>query len=99
MLDVCSPLLQVFHIRESNSGEFNRGGRSFPELDSLVQQPGTELDVEKRLALETVALTTVKDKIIMIPQYRHPTLRAIIDEVKMIPPLPDNKAHLKYAKM
>ena len=99
MLDAYSPLLQIFHTKEGNSGVFNWGGWSFPELDALVQQAGTELDVEKRLALETQALQIVKDEIIMIPLHQQPMAWAITEEVKQMPLFPDNKPRLWFVQM
>ena len=99
MLDAYSPLLQIFHTKEGNSGVFNWGGWSFPELDKLVQQAGSELDVEKRLALETEALKIVKDEIIMIPIHQQPMAWAVTDTVKEMPLFPDNKPRLWFAGM
>ncbi|MEZ5935627.1 MAG: ABC transporter substrate-binding protein [Alphaproteobacteria bacterium] len=99
MLDAYSPLLQIFHSKEGNSGVFNWGDWSFPELDALVQQAGQELDVEKRLSLETEALKIVKDEIIMIPLHQQPMAWAITDEVSEMPLFPDNKPRLWYAQM
>ena len=50
MLDSYSPLLQIFHTKEGNSGVFNWGDWSYPDLDALVQEAGQELDLERRLA-------------------------------------------------
>jgi peptide/nickel transport system substrate-binding protein len=99
MLDAYSPLLQIFHSKEGNSGVFNWGDWSFPELDALVQQAGRELDVDKRLSLETEALKIVKDEIIMIPLHQQPMAWAITEDVTDMPLFPDNKPRLWYAKM
>jgi peptide/nickel transport system substrate-binding protein len=99
MLDAYSPLLQIFHTKEGNSGVFNWGDWSFPELDKLVQQAGSELDVGKRLALETEALKIVKDEIIMIPIHQQPMAWAVTDTVKEMPLFPDNKPRLWFAGM
>ncbi|MFK7860958.1 MAG: ABC transporter substrate-binding protein [Granulosicoccus sp.] len=97
MLDAYSPLLQIFHTKEGNSGVFNWGDWSFPELDALVQAAGKELDLEKRLALETEALQIVKDEIIMIPLHQQPMAWAVTDEVVEMPLFPDNKPRLWFA--
>jgi peptide/nickel transport system substrate-binding protein len=99
MLDAYSPLIQILHTKEGNSGVFNWGGWSYPELDALVQQAGQELDTEKRLALETQALQIAKDEIILIPLHQQPMAWAIGDDVKEMPQFPDNKPRLWYVKM
>lgn len=99
MLDAYSPLLQIFHSKEGNSGVFNWGGWSYPELDALIQQAGKELDVDTRLGLETKALGIVKDEMIMIPLHQQPMAWAVTDEVTEMPLFPDNKPRLWYARM
>ncbi|HBT01713.1 MAG TPA: peptide ABC transporter [Citreicella sp.] len=99
MLDAYSPLLQIFHTKEGNSGVFNWGGWSFPELDALVQAAGSELDVEKRLSLETEALQIVKDQHIMIPLHQQPMAWAVTGEVAEMPLFPDNKPRLWFARV
>ncbi|MCB1493868.1 MAG: ABC transporter substrate-binding protein, partial [Rhodobiaceae bacterium] len=99
MLDAYSPLLQIFHTKEGNSGVFNWGGWSFPELDVLIDQAGSELDTTKRLALETEALGIVKKEDIMLPLHQQPMAWAITSEVTEMPLFPDNKPRLWYAQM
>lgn len=99
MLDAYSPLLQIFHSREGNSGVFNWGDWSFPELDTLVQSAGSELDLDKRLAMETEALQIVKDEIIMIPLHQQPMAWATTEGVAEMPLFPDNKPRLWFASM
>ena len=99
MLDAYSPLLQILHTKEGNSGVFNWGGWSYPELDALVQQAGQELDTEKRLSLETQALKIAKDEIILIPLHQQPMAWAVGTDVKEMPQFPDNKPRLWYTKM
>lgn len=99
MLDAYSPLLQIFHTKEGNSGVFNWGGWSFPELDKLVQEAGQELDLEKRLSLETEALKIVKKENIMIPLHQQPMAWAVTDEVAEMPLFPDNKPRLWFAQI
>lgn len=99
MLDAYSPLLQIFHTKEGNSGVFNWGDWSFPELDALVQAAGKELDLDKRLAMETEALKIVKDQIIMIPLHQQPMAWAVTDDVVEMPLFPDNKPRLWFAKI
>ncbi|KAA2311780.1 ABC transporter substrate-binding protein [Puniceibacterium sp. HSS470] len=99
MLDAYSPLLQIFHTKEGNSGVFNWGGWSFPELDTLIDAAGSELDVEKRLALETEALGIVKDQIIMIPLHQQPMAWAVTGDVTEMRLFPDNKPRLWFAQM
>ncbi|KHQ54656.1 ABC transporter substrate-binding protein [Mameliella alba] len=99
MLDAYSPLLQIFHSKEGNSGVFNWGGWSYPELDALIQQAGMELDLDKRLSLETEALGIVKDEMIMIPLHQQPMAWAVTGEVAEMPLFPDNKPRLWFARV
>lgn len=99
MLDSYSPLLQIFHSKEGNSGVFNWGGWSFPELDALVQEAGQELDVETRLKLQNQALRIVKDEYIMLPLHQQPMAWAVTDSVTEMPLFPDNKPRLWFARM
>src|SRR6056297_1061842 len=99
MLDAYSPLLQIFHSKEGNSGVFNFGGWSYPELDALVQQAGMELDLEKRLSLQTEALKIVKDEHIMVPLHQQPMAWAVTKEVTEMPLFPDNKPRLWFAQV
>ena len=99
MLDAYSPLLQILHTKSGNSGVFNWGDWSYPELDALVQQAGQELDTPKRLALETQALQIAKDEIIMIPLHQQPMSWAVGSSIKEMPQFPDNKPRLWYTKM
>jgi peptide/nickel transport system substrate-binding protein len=99
MLDSYSPLLQIFHTKEGNSGVFNWGDWSYPELDALVQEAGKELDLERRLELQKQALQIVKDEIIMIPIHQQPMAWAITTDVEEMPLFPDNKPRLWFARM
>jgi peptide/nickel transport system substrate-binding protein len=99
MLEAYSPLLQIFHTREGNSGVFNWGDWSFPELDALLLAAGKELDLDKRLAMETEALKIVKDQIITIPLHQQPMAWAVTDDVVEMPLFPDNKLRLWFAKI
>lgn len=99
MLDAYSPLLQIFHTKEGNSGVFNWGGWSFPELDKLIDAAGSELDLDKRLALETEALGIVKKESIMLPLHQQPMAWAVTGEVAEMPMFPDNKPRLWFARM
>jgi len=99
MLDSYSPLLQIFHTKEGNSGVFNWGGWSYPELDAIVQMAGSELDLEKRLAMQNEALRIVKDEYIMLPIHQQPMAWAVTDAVAEMPLFPDNKPRLWFAKM
>ena len=99
MLDAYSPLLQIFHTKEGNSGVFNWGGWSFPELDQMIDAAGSEMDVDTRLALETKALQFVKDQVIMIPLHQQPMAWAVTSDVTDLPLFPDNKPRLWFAQM
>lgn len=99
MLDAYSPLLQIFHTKEGNSGVFNWGDWSFPELDKLVDAAGSELDLDKRIALETEALGIVKKEHIMVPLHQQPMAWAVTDEVSEMPLFPDNKPRLWFAQV
>lgn len=99
MLDSYSPLLQIFHTKEGNSGVFNWGGWSYPELDALVQKAGSELDVTTRLAYQTEALQIVKDEFIMLPLHQQPMAWAVAGNVAEMPLFPDNKPRLWFVQM
>ena len=99
MLDTYSPLLQIFHTQEGNSGVFNWGGWSFPELDKLTDDAGRTLDTDKRLAMETAALKIIKDEAIMLPLHQQPMAWAVTDAVTEMPLFPDAKPRLWYAQM
>ncbi|MGQ7844508.1 ABC transporter substrate-binding protein [Granulosicoccus sp. 3-233] len=99
MLDAYSPLLQIFHSKEGNSGVFNWGDWSYPELDTLVARAGSELDLDTRIALETEALQIVKDEVIMIPLHQQPMAWATSSNVTAMPLFPDNKPRLWFASM
>lgn len=99
MLDAYSPLLQIFHSKQGNSGVFNWGGWSYPELDALVQKAGKELDVDTRLGYETAALRIIKDEHIMIPLHQQPMAWAVTPAVTDMPLFPDNKPRLWFARM
>lgn len=99
MLDAYSPLIQIFHTKEGNSGVFNWGGWSYPELDALVQKAGKELDTETRLGYETQALQIVKDEHIMLPLHQQPMAWAVSTTVAEMPLFPDNKPRLWFAQM
>jgi len=99
MLDSYSPLLQIFHSKEGNSGVFNWGDWSYPELDALVQEAGQELDLERRMELQGDALQIVKDEIIMLPLHQQPMAWAVTEDVAEMPLFPDNKPRLWFARM
>lgn len=67
MLDSYSILLQVFKSKSDTAGVFNWGGWSYPEIDKLITAASTEMDRDKRLAMQSEALKLVKDNLIMIP--------------------------------
>lgn len=91
MLDTYSILLQMIETKSDNAGVFNWGGWSYPEIDKLTIQASTEMDREKRLALETKALGMVKDEIIMLPLHQQPMAWVMTDKIDHIAQLPDNK--------
>ncbi|QDY68957.1 ABC transporter substrate-binding protein [Qingshengfaniella alkalisoli] len=99
MLDSYSPLLQIFHSKDGNAGVFNWGGWSYPELDALIDAAGSELDFDKRMALQTEALQLVKDEIIMIPLHQQPMAWAVTDEVTEMPLFPDAKPRLWFVNV
>lgn len=99
MLDSYSPLLQIFHSKEGNSGVFNWGDWSYPELDTLVQAAGSELDLETRLQLQNDAMRIIKDEHIMIPLHQQPMAWAVTSAVSDMPLFPDNKPRLWFARM
>ncbi|WP_299987210.1 ABC transporter substrate-binding protein [uncultured Ruegeria sp.] len=96
MLDTYSILVQMLHSKEGNSGVFNWGGWSYPEIDRLTQEAGVELDRETRLAKETEALKIAKEEIVMMPLHQQPMAWAISSGFSDFPQFPDNKPRLWY---
>ena len=99
MLDSYSPLLQIIHTKDGNSGVFNWGGWSYPDIDKLIDQAGVELDYDKRMALQTEALEMVDDAVLAIPLHQQPMSWATSGKVAEMPQFPDNKPRLWFVKM
>ncbi len=72
MLDSYSILMQMVQTKTDAAGVFNWGGWSYPEIDNLIVQASTELDREKRLALQTKALELAKEELILFPLHQQP---------------------------
>lgn len=96
MLDTYSILVQMLHSKEGNSGVFNWGDWSYPELDKLTQSAAVELDRETRLDMENQALRIAKDEIIMMPLHQQPMAWAVSEEFSDFPQFPDNKPRMWY---
>ena len=99
MLDSYSILLQTFQTKSENAGVFNWGGWSYPEMDNLIIAASTELDREKRLALQSAALKIVKDESIMLPFHQQPMAWATSDKVESVVQLSDNKGRHWLTRM
>ena len=99
MLDSYSILLQTFQTKSENAGVFNWGGWSYPEMDKLIIAASTELDREKRLALQSAALKIVKDESIMLPFHQQPMAWATSDKVESVVQLSDNKGRHWLTRM
>ncbi len=91
MLDSYSILMQVIQTKSGVAGVFNWGGWSYPELDKLVTTASTEMDREKRLALQTQALEIVKKEIIQLPLHQQPIAWVLTDKVESVVQQADNK--------
>ncbi|MEO6984143.1 MAG: ABC transporter substrate-binding protein [Paralcaligenes sp.] len=98
MLDAYSILIQALHTKNGNDGVFNWGGWSYPALDKLIEQAGTEMNRDKRLALETEALKFSKDEVIFIPLHQQPMAWAVSAKFKDFPQFADNKPRLWFVK-
>ena len=96
MLDTYSILVQMLHSKEGNSGVFNWGDWSYPELDKLTQSAAVELDRDTRLRMETDALKIAKDEIIMMPMHQQPMAWAVSKGFSDFPQFPDNKPRMWY---
>lgn len=96
MLDTYSILVQVLHSKDGNSGVFNWGDWSYPELDKLTQSAAVELDRDTRLQMETDALKIAKDEIIMMPLHQQPMAWAVSKGFSDFPQFPDNKPRMWY---
>ncbi|MDO5632362.1 MAG: ABC transporter substrate-binding protein [Paracoccus sp. (in: a-proteobacteria)] len=91
MLDSYSILVQMIETKSGTAGVFNWGGWSYPEIDALIQQASTEMDRDKRLALQTEALGKVKDELVMLPLHQQPMAWAMSDKIESTVQLADNK--------
>ncbi|APE45586.1 peptide ABC transporter [Sulfitobacter alexandrii] len=96
MLDTYSILVQMLHTKEGNSGVFNWGGWSYPELDKLTQSASVELDRDTRLQMETDALEIARNELIMMPLHQQPMAWAISSDIGDMPQFPDNKPRMWY---
>lgn len=96
MLDTYSILVQMLRTKEDNSGVFNWGGWSYPELDKLTDAAAVELDRDTRLQMETDALKIAKDEIIMMPLHQQPMAWAVSNGFSDFPQFPDNKPRMWY---
>ncbi|MBV0890248.1 ABC transporter substrate-binding protein [Paracoccus sp. Z118] len=99
MLDSYSILVQMMQSKTGTAGVFNWGGWSYPELDTLIVQASTEMDRDKRLALQTQALKMVKDDMIMLPLHQQPIAWAMSDKVESVVQLADNKVRHWMTRM
>lgn len=91
MLDSYSILLQVIRSKNETGGVFNWGGWSYPEIDTLVDQAATEMDRDKRIALQTQALEIVKSEVVMHPLHMQPIAWATSARVESVVQQADNK--------
>ncbi|WOC15650.1 ABC transporter substrate-binding protein [Pseudochrobactrum sp. MP213Fo] len=91
MLDSYSILMQMIQSKSGVAGVFNWGNWSYPEIDSLIIQASTEMDREKRLALQTKALEMAKQEIIMLPLHQQPISWVMTDKVESVVQQADNK--------
>ena len=91
MLDSYSILVQMIQTRSDAAGVFNWGGWSYPAIDEKIVAASTEMDRDKRLALQTEALSMVKDEVVMLPLHQQPVAWAMTDKVKSVAQLADNK--------
>ncbi|GGA26537.1 ABC transporter substrate-binding protein [Neptunicoccus cionae] len=96
MLDTYSILVQVLHSKTGNSGVFNWGDWSYPELDKLTQSAAVELDRDTRLQMETDALKIAKEEVIMMPLHQQPMAWAVSNDFSDFPQFPDNKPRMWY---
>lgn len=96
MLDTYSILVQMLHSKEGNSGVFNWGNWSYPEIDKLTQAASVELDREKRLSMETEALRIAKEEIVMMPLHQQPMAWAVSADFEDFPQFPDNKPRMWF---
>ena len=92
MIDSYSILVQVAHSKTGTSGVFNWGAWKDPEVDALIDSAGKELDRDKRLALQSQALMTLKRNIDFLPLHQQPMAWATGPKVMSVVQLPDNKS-------
>ncbi|MDO5703577.1 MAG: ABC transporter substrate-binding protein [Paracoccus sp. (in: a-proteobacteria)] len=99
MLDSYSILVQMVESKSGTAGVFNWGGWSYPQVDALIRQASTEMDRDKRLALQTEALKAVKDELILVPLHQQPMAWAMSDKVEDVAQLADNKVRHWLTRM
>ncbi len=99
MLDSYSILLQVIRSKNETGGVFNWGGWSYPEIDALIDAASTEMDRDKRLALQTQALQLVKDDIVMHPLHMQPIAWATSAKIESVVQQADNKVRHWLTRM
>lgn len=68
-------------------------------MDKLIIAASTELDREKRLALQSAALKIVKDESIMLLFHQQPMDWATSDKVESVVQLSDNKGRHWLTRM
>ena len=91
MLDSYSILVQMIETRSDTAGVFNWGGWSYPAIDEKIRAASTEMDREKRLALQTEAMQMAKDEVVMLPLHQQPVAWAMTDKIEHVSQLADNK--------
>lgn len=99
MMDAYSVLQQIIHTKGEAWGVFNWGSWSYPEIDTLIEQASTEMDREKRLEIETEALTMAKEELVMLPLYQQPMAWAMSEDIESVMQNPDNKARHWLTKL
>lgn len=99
MIDAYSILLQVLHSKTGSAGVFNWNHWGDPRIDALVDQAGTEMDQEKRIALMQEALQIAKDEIIFLPMHQQPMAWATGQKIESVVQAPDAKPRLWLTRM
>lgn len=79
-------------------GDYNAGGYSNPELDTLIDQIQGETDPERRLAELHQALSIVKTDIPVIPLHQQMLVWAARDNIELVQPA-DNYLPLRYVRV
>ncbi|MGI4794130.1 MAG: ABC transporter substrate-binding protein [Janthinobacterium lividum] len=98
-IDALSLLTQVVHTNTGAKGIFNWGEWGGASIDETIDAAANELDIAKRLPLESSVLERAGDDIMFLPLHQQPMAWAMRRTITRIVQLPDNKVRLWMSRM